>query len=142
MHPLDMSEIRQNETAPKRLSPLPSKSKQSFFQEFRKIAPTVRHDVDMNLVGLVMDAVDYAVWLGLDFAIRKNVDPLQFRRDAAPIGKEAQAVPGLNELLQKGFAHVRSFPVGDEIENFQNIPFRTMGEEDHPWRIIFHHASP
>jgi hypothetical protein len=45
-----------------------------------------------------------------------------------PVKKLAQAVADQDELFQKGFGHVRSFPFGDEIENAQNILFRATGE--------------
>ena len=98
--------------------------------------------MDVNCMGRFMDAVDYAVWTKLDFPVRKNIDSLQFGRDAAPIKEEAEAVPGLDELLQKGLSRVRSFSVGDKLENAQDILFRTTDEDNHPIRITVHHASP
>src|SRR5690606_14104660 len=93
------------------------RTEQSFFQKFREIAPTVRHDMDMNCMDRFMDTVDYAVWSELNFPVGKNIDSLQFGRDAPPIREKAQAVPGLDELFQDGVGHVRAFSFGDEIEN-------------------------
>ena len=61
-----------------------SRAKQSFFQKFREIAPTVGHNMNINRMDRFMDTVEYAVWFGLDFPVRKNVDSSQFRGGCGP----------------------------------------------------------
>lgn len=43
------------------------KAEQTFFQKLREIAPTVRHNMDMNHMGRFMATVDYAIRFELDF---------------------------------------------------------------------------
>lgn len=102
------------------MQPLPSPfplPQESFLQQFREIAPTIRHDMDMNRMCPFMDPIDNAARMQLDFPVGENVDPLQFRRDAAPIRQETQAVTGLDELFQEGLGHVWPLSLGDKINN-------------------------
>jgi len=72
------------------------RTEQSFFQNFREIAPTVRHNMDMNCLDRFMDTVDYAIWSELDFPIGKNIDSLQFgrREGCAPDQGKGAGCPG------------------------------------------------